>query len=167
MEFDQLVKAHSGQIKKVINDNMRHSNMDHDDVYQEVLIKLWKHVNEFKGESSLSTWLYTIIVNTIIDYKRVNYKEVFVDIANLNPKSLPNTLKEFDNPEYILDRKEALNKLSPKKQKIFKLYQEGKNKKEIASMLNLPIGTISSNIVRIKRELRKDAINQENSGGNN
>ncbi|MBC8427426.1 MAG: sigma-70 family RNA polymerase sigma factor [Proteobacteria bacterium] len=162
MEFNQLVKTHSEQIKKIISLKVKNT-IDHDDIYQEVLIKLWKNIAEFKGESKYSTWVHCITENTIIDYFRVNNnKELFVNIEDLNPKNLPIPLKNLDTPEYQLERKiieESVTqlKMNSRRQLIFDLYQQGKNKKEIAQELNIPIGTVSSNLVRIKKGIRKYA----------
>src|SRR5687768_10641490 len=68
-EYINLVQVHAGIMHKVINlyvDNFE----DRKDLYQEVLLQAWKSFQSFKGDSSFSTWLYKVSLNTVLTYKK-------------------------------------------------------------------------------------------------
>lgn len=156
MEFNQLVKTHSGKIKKIISSNVNNKN-DHDDIYQEVLIKLWKYVSEFKGESSLSTWIHTVATNTIKDYFRDNFTPPTINVENLNPKNLPRELKDLDDAYFQLERIEVISKMNEDKEKKKEYKSKHRDKydkiiklkgkftaTEISNALDIPVGTVLS-----------------------
>jgi RNA polymerase sigma-70 factor (ECF subfamily) len=54
---------------------------DHKDMYQEVLINIWKSLDSFRGDAQLSTWIYRVAVNTAMGFanKEIKRQKVFLD----------------------------------------------------------------------------------------
>jgi len=146
--FEEIVKKHKKKIKKIIRLRLDScGNKDHDDIFQEVIIKIWENLKNFENRSELSTWIFTITKNTIIDYYRAADNNIkFINIDDIDPNV------------YIMDSEPILNfnNLTPRRRLILELSQQGFTSKEIAVQLNIPIGTVSSNLNRIRRNLKNE-----------
>ena len=64
-EFVQLIRDNNGLILKVCN--LYAANVqDRQDLYQEIVIQLWRTIPKFRHESKLTTWMYRVALNTAI-----------------------------------------------------------------------------------------------------
>ena len=114
-----------------------------DDLTQEVFVKIWKHRNKFRGQSSLKTWVYRITLNTTLDFLRKHQKTKRVDF--------PLELVEAVSPELDVKLKERVRmgilQLPEKQRSVFVLYYlEEASVSEIARLLNVKEGTVKSRL---------------------
>jgi RNA polymerase sigma-70 factor (ECF subfamily) len=139
---------------------------DAEDVTQEVLLKAVRALATFKGESTVTTWLYRIMVNNCIDYRRkaavrpVSYltysngdeDETVKEIKDPNP--LPE--EELEQIELRAVIKKTLNQLTPEHRTIIVLHDlQGFKYQEIAEMTKASLGTVKSRLFYARQELRK------------
>ncbi|MCS3261005.1 RNA polymerase sigma factor [Bacteroides thetaiotaomicron] len=68
-EFIELINQYQGILQKICNIYF-YQHPFREDYYQEILIRLWKAYPKFKQESTVSTWLYRVTLNTAIDLVR-------------------------------------------------------------------------------------------------
>ncbi|NCU04701.1 MAG: sigma-70 family RNA polymerase sigma factor, partial [Chitinophagaceae bacterium] len=68
-DFLQLVQQHQGIIRKVCHLYGR-NDADKDDLYQEIVIQLWRAFGTYRGDAKISTWMYRIALNTAISNLR-------------------------------------------------------------------------------------------------
>lgn len=164
--FEELVSPH---YKKAFNTAYRIlGNLeDANDVAQDAIIKVFKSIGSFKENSSFSTWVYKIVVNTCIDFKRKNKKQqvVYLDkeIGEKNGglvleipdnAGTPESLFEENEVKHIID--DAINQLNFEQRKIIVLRDvRGFSYKEIAEILECSEGTVKSRISRARNNLRK------------
>lgn len=71
MDFEKLVMAHKSTIYSVCF-MYADSKDDADDLFQEVLVALWKGIDSFRGDANVRSWIYRVSMNTCISYKRKN-----------------------------------------------------------------------------------------------
>lgn len=64
-EFAQLIKEHQGLIIKVSR-LYTHTAEDEEDLFQEIVLQLWRSYGNFRGQSKISTWMYRVALNTAI-----------------------------------------------------------------------------------------------------
>jgi RNA polymerase sigma-70 factor (ECF subfamily) len=64
-EFSQLVKNNQGLILKVSR-LYTNSLEDEQDLFQEIVLQLWRSYDSFKGQSKITTWMYRVALNTAI-----------------------------------------------------------------------------------------------------
>ena len=119
------------------------------DLYQEIIISLWKAYPSFRGESKLSTWIYRIALNTCITFfrrskRKPQYVELVVDI--------PDTP---DNNDEIVELYKLINQLGKIERALVLLYLDEKSYKEIAEITGLTVTNISTKISRIKEKLKR------------
>ena len=163
------------KFRKVINDNEQRiigicryyslNDDDQKDMYQEVLINIWKSLDSFRGDSQLSTWIYRVAVNTAMGFanKEIRRQKIFLDQKD---NSLQNFMdvdegsaKEKEKLYQILENQ--INQLSVIDKIIMTLVLESVNQKEIASVIGITEPNIRVKIHRIKNEL-KEAIKMYN-----
>lgn len=144
---------------------------DANDVTQEALVKVYRSIHNFKGNSSFSTWLYSIVNNACIDFIRKNRK---VNLLYIDKEYGETNYKieigdEINTPESLFEKNEikqmvhdAINQLNYEQRNIIILRDiQGFSYQEIAEMINVSLGTVKSRINRARSSL-KDIINEGN-----
>jgi len=142
---------------------MRYADDDDEakDILQNGFIKVFKSVENYKGDGSFEGWVKRIVINTAIDnYRRKKVKPVVVD-SELTDRLGSNMEEEVEDDSIyqqipikaVLD---AVQYLSPAYRTVFNLYVlEGYNHNEIAEMLTISVGTSKSNLSKARLNLRK------------
>lgn len=160
--FEELI---AGYEKKVYNTVYRFFNNSEDamDITQEIFIKVYTSLHSFREDSSFSTWIYRIAVNTCIDFLRKK-KDETLPIKDEMP--LGNDLKHSSYtqlPEDFVEKQElkevllkAINTL-PKEQRICVILRDiqGFSYTEMSEILMCSLGTIKSRLSRGRRALRE------------
>ena len=132
-----------------------HTEHDRQDLFQEMVIQLWKSYPKFRGDSKFSTWLYRIALNTAIsDLRRQKHKILFVE-----PQHLPT---EIEDLQYYKEKEEkfqqlytAINELTEIERAITMLYLEDKSYEEMEDILGINQNNLRVKMNRIKEKLRK------------
>lgn len=142
---------------------MRYSdNRDEaEDILQNGFIKVFKSIDNYKGDGSFEGWVKRIVVNTAIDnYRRKKIKPVVTD-SELTDR-MGNQLEDELEDESIYEKipisvvMEAVQKLSPAYKTVFNLYVlEGYNHNEISETLGISVGTSKSNLSKARFNLKK------------
>ncbi|MFH1825209.1 MAG: sigma-70 family RNA polymerase sigma factor [Candidatus Firestonebacteria bacterium] len=166
--FNQIVLKYKD---KVFNTAYRFlgNYQDANDLTQECFVSVHNGIKNFRGESSLSTWIYRIAVNACKnklkslerrkDFKTLSLKEKILDI------------KDNNSPVELFERKELENKVQnaidslPEdwKETVILRDIEGLTYEEIAKILGCEVGTIKSRIHRARMSLRdklKEVVNE-------
>src|SRR5437870_13250102 len=74
-EFVQLIRDNNGLILKVCN-LYAATPQDRQDLYQEIVIQLWRSIAKFRNESKLTTWMYRVALNTAISDHRKQQRKI-------------------------------------------------------------------------------------------
>ena len=128
------------------------------DLFQDVLINIWKSIHTFEGRSSINTWIYRIALNTAISHLRKEKKQI--QIVEITEEF--NRLSDGNKPDERLEALyEAIEKLNEIDKSIIFLYLDNKNHKEIAEILGFSVSNVGTRIQRIKVKL-KNIINNSN-----
>lgn len=131
---------------------------DAEDAAQDVFLKTYQKLKDFRPESSLYTWLYRIGVNTCLDHKRKFRTEPLKDQSQAEglPSAEPSPERRYQSKEIGQAIQSALEQLSKKSRAVIVLKEvEGLSYEEIAEVLKTSIGTIKSRISRAREELRR------------
>lgn len=174
--FSEIVETRKGMVYNTVLGLLQNPE-DAEDVTQEVFIKVFESVRQFKGESAFSTWLYRIAVTTALEFlRKKKRKKRFAFITSLfgegdTPVTDP---PDFVHPGVLLDRREnarvlfkAIQKL-PENQKIaFSLHKvEGLSYQEVADVMETTVSAVESLIHRARQNLRKSLENFYNGEKN-
>lgn len=127
-----------------------------EDLFQEVMIHVWRNLSTFRGDSSIDTWLYRITVNTAITFNNREKRKKEKD-AGMKREPEP-TVQE--NP--LLDEMyEAIHRLSEDEKTIISLFLEGFAYKEISAILGITTSNVGVRINRIRNKLSEMIKNKK------
>lgn len=150
-------KIYTTNYPKVIRLCLGYSNGDDmlaKDLAQEVFIKVWENLKSFRKESSISTWIYRITVNTCLvslrNKKTVDVSDHINYLENTNDSPIE-TDKEFKLKQLY----NCINKLNKDGKSIILLELEGLPQKEIAEIIGLSHEAVRVRVHRIKNQLTK------------
>ena len=148
-KFAQMVREHKSTIFTVCY--MFSKDQDEvNDLFQEVLINLWRGMESFKGESDIKTWIYRVSLNTCISMERKKKRDAM-------PLEMDVNLYE-DRDEDTLQIKmlyHRINKLGSFDRAIVLLWLENLSYEEIAAITGITVKNVSVRLVRIKEQLKK------------
>jgi RNA polymerase sigma factor (sigma-70 family) len=142
--FELLVRRYQSQLRNFIRRLARNDFERADDLAQETFIKAYRSIHSYKGSARFSSWLFSIAYNTFLNDERSRSPEVELDETHhLFAENIPK------NAGIESDVERALLHLSIRQQAIFDLqYKKGMTHSEIANALNLPLGTVKSDLRR-------------------
>lgn len=130
------------------------TNQDaHNDLFQEVVIQLWKNYSKFRGDSKFSTWMYRVALNTAISLYRKSTRTIKTqDIDDFTYKI---TSSEYDITEELQLKAlyKAIHQLNDIEKALVFLYLENKPYKEISETLG-----ITEVNARVKMNRAKDKL---------
>lgn len=152
-EFLSVIKEYERVIYKVCY-LYTSRNATLNDLYQDVVLNLWRAYPKFRGECKISTWIYRIALNTCISFIR---KEKNVpEIVTLTPYESEWMTEEQDSFQLMLKELYYLiGQLGQLDKSIILLYLEEKSYEEISEITGLTVTNVAAKLNRIKEKLRK------------
>lgn len=155
-KFTKLIKEYLDSMYQLAY--MRCGNKElAEDLVQEASIKAYKSYLD-KNEREITNpkgWLYRILINTHIDFTRKKQQNL-LDISEFDISYYENKSKDIDSSIFFKDLKEALKTLDPEQRVVIYLCDVNEySYKEIAEVLDIPLGTVMSRLHRARQSLRK------------
>jgi len=152
--FKKIINQHKNQIHRICW-GFTKSQEDIKDLFQDVIINIWKGFDGFKSKSSYSTWIHRITINTCILWKKKsNYFNQSKEINSSIPQSTYDEIK-FEADPRLIQLKEAINQLKSIDKTIILLTLEEVSHKKISEITGLSISNIGVKVLRIKTQLKK------------
>ena len=162
--FGELVAIHDANVMNLAL-SLLSSKEDAADVYQEIFIKVFKALKNYRFESELSTWLYRITVNTCLSYRKSRGR-----VRSMIPKSIESdpepVINRPDDEQYEADSglldaeisdliKDAIEELPPQQKTVVILrHYQHKKIREIADIMELNEGTVKGYLFRAMKTLK-------------
>lgn len=148
--FDKLTCKYQSPIRRFFLNLTMGNSLQSDDLAQETFIKAYLNIKLFKGLSNFSTWLFRIAYN--VYYDAVRSKKHFEDINEFELDSNHHVENTFSVEK--LDLYSALKLLRKEEQMAILLhYMEDKSHSDIAKIMNCPLGTVKTYILKGKEKL--------------
>ncbi len=129
-----------------------------DDITQQIFVKLFTRIGQFRGDSEFTTWLYRLVINACLDERRRQRR--LLPVAEFLPMSKAAYRKSpepgYERREIAGSVREAIGGLKPKMRlPILLKYIEGLSYEEIAAVLGCSKGTVASRLNRAHKALAK------------
>lgn len=161
-EFLRVISEHEGLIHKICHVYAEDA-LSKQDLFQEIIIQLWKSFEHFRNESKISTWMYRVALNTALTEKRRNKTKISLSFLD--------SLKDEKVQENVMDVYEenlnglysAIAKLTEIEKAIVMLYLDDKSYEEMEEVLGIRQGNLRVKMNRIKEKLRQ--ITKSNQHG--
>ena len=129
-----------------------------DDVTQQIFLKLFTAIRQFRGDSEFTTWLYRLVVNACLDERRRSRRWLPLPetVTMTNPSDKKPQEKQYARREISDAVQAAIGELKPKfRLPILLKYIEGLSYEEIASVMGCSKGTVASRLNRGHSQLAK------------
>lgn len=156
--FEQLVGRYQPAVFNTIY-RYTGNQADVQDLAQEVFIKVWQNAAKFKGRSRFSTWLYRIVVNHCLNYRRKYRRPHFSLDEMVEQGNIPDPLIVEPDPEQrrkVELVRRAIDELPERQRMALILAQfEERSYAEIAEIMKVSVSSVESLIFRARRALRE------------
>jgi len=149
--FSELLALYREPIYRHIR-RMSQSHESADDLLQETFIKVWRYLDSFRGESSLSTWIYKIATNETLGKIRKDKNRASVSFEEHHAKA---GSSEADAPEVIVQKLGAALDTLPEKQRlVFNLrYYSEMPYEEISKITGTSVGALKASYFHAAKKI--------------
>jgi RNA polymerase sigma factor (sigma-70 family) len=144
--FKKLVQQYQRPLYAHIR-NIVLNHDDADDVLQNTFVKVFQHLNKFKGDSKLFSWIYRIATNEAITFINNKAKRNGTTSQEMQSKIVNNLQSEayFDGSEIQIKLQKAVANLPEKQQLVFKMkYYEELKYEQISEVLGTSVGALKA-----------------------
>jgi RNA polymerase sigma factor (sigma-70 family) len=165
--YSELIRRYHKKIYALVY-NMTSNKEDAEDLVQEVFVKAYAALKNFKGDSSFYTWVYRIAVNRTINYVKSRKKHMGIsldnvdggverDLAYVELAAKESPFRDATLSELQEKLNKALLKLSEKHRAVVVLHDiQGVPHEEIAKMLGVSSGTVRSRLFYARQILQAE-----------
>ena len=162
--FELLVRRHERRVFRVAMAVLGNTE-DAEDAVQETFIKAFRHIAQFRGESSFTTWLTRIAVNEALQKRQA--RKPLQPLDEAGEAGIPRLPKRFEpwtaNPEQLYGQQELRQRIETAMQAVPEIYREvlvlrdveGMTAEEAAQTLGLTIPALKSSLLRARLMLRE------------
>lgn len=151
LKFTQTIREHKGAIYTVCY-MFSNNPQEVADLFQEILINLWKGFPKFRSDSNVRTWIYRVSLNTCISSERKKSR-------NKDTLPLKMDINLFDDSDedskQVQMLRARISKLGPFDRAIVLLWLENLSYDEIGAIVGISAKNVSVRLVRIKDQLKK------------
>lgn len=150
LDFARTVREHKGTIYTVCY----MFSKDEDevaDLFQDILINLWKGFPKFRGESSVRTWIYRVSLNTCISSERKKKRKGETVPLDMDINLFDDSMEDLKQIRLLQSR---ISRLAPFDRAIVLLWLENLSYDEIGAIVGITAKNVSVRLFRIKEQLR-------------
>ncbi|WP_199750525.1 RNA polymerase sigma factor [Gynurincola endophyticus] len=153
-DFIALIQENRGIIHKVTHLYCTQEE-DKEDLFQEIVIQLWKSYGKFRGDAKFSTWMYRIAINTAITSIRKTSRTIRTVSTEVIPVEIQ--LEQYDKEKeaQLYQLYTAIKELNEIERSIVMLYLDDRSYDEMEEILGINQNNLRVKMNRIKDKLRK------------
>ncbi len=162
--FEQLIRKYDAKVLSLTY-SMVGNREDAQDLYQEIFLRVYKSLSGFRFNSTFYTWMYRIVVNQCINFRKKRQREQLlsaskddsgIDIFDRMESKTLTPEEALINSELSELINKAVDKLPEKQRMVFILrHYEGKKIAEIAEIMKCTDGTVKNYLFRTSEKLKK------------
>jgi len=150
--FGELVRRHQSSVRGLLRQLTRNDLALADDLAQDAFIRAFKNIRTFRGEAKFSTWLYRIAYNCFREDARRRKELVVINEEQWQAERDPHTV----DPGLRHDLMHALSLLPlHERSAVLLCCQSGLSHDEASRVLDIPLGTVKTNVLRGREKLKK------------
>ncbi len=154
-QFSAIVEAHKDKLYRICYGYFS-NQADVQDIYQEVLIKVWTYLPDFKGNAKITTWLYRIAVNTCLTFvnrQQKRQEQVMPLQEQLIQADISDT-EQQQQSEQLQHLRWCIGQLPSMDRSLILLHLEGLSYDEITEVTGLTSSNIGVRLHRAKSKLK-------------
>lgn len=150
-EFTRLVERYKAVVYTVCY-MFSGSREEAEDLFQDVLVRLWKGYDTFRGESDVRTWIYRVSLNTCINGQKRKRKDAAHIPLSVDVDFFGEVSDRTMQVRRLYDR---INRLGLVDRALILLWLEGLSYEEIGAVIGISVKNVSFQLYRIKEKLKK------------
>ena len=154
--FERLYRTHVDRVysicARMVDDRNRAEELT-----QDVFVRVWEKLGQFRGESAFGTWLHRLTVNVVLNERKTQRRRIekFSDVEDLDDVATVNARPDT-SPGLAIDLEAAIQLLPKGARQVFVLHDvEGFTHEEIGQMLGVTAGGTKAQLHRARLLLRK------------
>ena len=148
--FARVVREHKGTGYKVCY-MFSKDEEEVADLFQDILVNLWKGFAKFRGDSSIRTWIYRVSLNTCISAERKKKRKGETVPLDMNINLFDDSVEDMKQIRMLQGR---ISRLGPFDRAIVLLWLENLSYDEIGDIVGISAKNVSVRLFRIKEQLR-------------
>jgi len=155
LAFAELVRRYQSPVRAFLARLVRGDTHLADDLAQETFLKAWRKLHTYRGTARFSTWLFGIAFN---EFRTVARQRKELALEDVEEGSSTETVQSAPDSrsDLRLDLTEALKQLnSNERAAVVLCCQNGLSHEEAAHVLDCPLGTVKTNVLRGKEKLKR------------
>jgi RNA polymerase sigma factor (sigma-70 family) len=152
--FTKLIEQNKGIIYKVSRSYGKNED-DRADLFQEIVLQLWRAFERYDDHYKLSTWMYRIALNVAISYYRKESGKVELMPLTEGMTEIADETVNSEIEANINLLQQFINELKELDKALMILYLESKSYKEMADILGISETNVATKVGRIKEQLRQ------------
>jgi len=158
--FAQLVERYQNYVFTLVL-RFTDSREDAEEISQDVFVKAYRSLADFRGESKFSTWLYTVVRTSCITFLRkkkldttsIDNERTFIQLENQQSEFTANTIEQKSRHAMV---NEAIRLLSPDDSQVITLFYKGEQSlEEIGTIMGLDPNTVKVKLHRARHRLKE------------
>lgn len=151
--FERLYRAHVARVHSLVRRMI--PDAEPDELTQDVFVRAWQKLGQFRGEAAFGTWLHRLAVNLVLSRRGDLAKRRHRFMDDDAPLTLVPTRRA--TPDEAMDLEAAMEMLPDGSRQVFVLHDvEGYRHEEIAVLLGVTVGTTKSQLHRARMALRRE-----------
>jgi RNA polymerase sigma-70 factor (ECF subfamily) len=150
LDFARTVREHKGTIYTVCY-MFSKDEEEVADLFQDILVNLWKGFTKFRGESSVRTWIYRVSLNTCISAERKKKRKGETVPLDMDINLFDDSVEDLKQIRMLQNR---ISRLGPFDRAIVLLWLENLSYDEIGAIVGITVKNVSVRLFRIKEQLR-------------
>lgn len=151
LDFARIIREHKGTVYTVCY-MFSKDEEEVADLFQDILVNLWKGFAKFRGDSSIRTWIYRVSLNTCISADRKKKRRGENLPLDMNINLFDDSVEDFKQVRMLQNR---ISRLGPFDRAIVLLWLENLSYDEIGAIVGITAKNVSVRLFRIKEQLRK------------
>jgi RNA polymerase sigma-70 factor (ECF subfamily) len=155
--FLELLEEHRPRILRLCRAYLS-SSQEVDDLFQEIMVNVWRSLDSFRHEAKITTWLYRVAVNTALLYRRSLARAETLG-GRATGQEMPDVPSRpepaIDEDERLMTLRRAIAALAAEDRLLVTLLLEELSYKEMAEITGITVNYVGVKISRIKQTLEK------------
>ena len=148
--YHEWLTNHKPLIFKILKAYSR-NNADENDLFQEIVIQVWKSIPSFKKQSSVHTWIYRIALNTALKWSSRKSNKDVLD-GNEHVRVVQPQPQSNEKLDWLYSEIQRLDKVE---RSLTLLMLDGFSYQEMSDMLGISVSNVGVKINRIKKHLKE------------
>lgn len=149
-DFERTIKQNASILHKFCR-VYTNDAAEYDELFQEMLVQIWRSLPKYRGDALVSSWLYRVCVNTALSYRTEAKKSKrFVPLEESFPAPFNFEMEKDERLEKLYA---AVRELKPVDRAIVSLYLDEKSYEETAQILGISKTNVATRLMRLKKQL--------------